>query len=146
MTNVAGIGNLVGVRLRRRNEAEGVGVDIHVRNRLLDLWHVAGDALAACAARLVMRVFLDGGRMRPILRVRPVTREAHFTGRLTQLRRVLGPVHVVATEAGHAASIHQALGEIVALHAVLMGRRVPEVGEGGLAEPMLLQSPEIGKV
>lgn len=65
MANVAGVGNLVGVGLRRRNEAEGVGVDIHVRNRLLDLWHMAGDALAARAARLVMRVFLNGGGMGP---------------------------------------------------------------------------------
>ena len=123
MANVAGIGNLVGVRLRRRNEAEGVGVDIHVRDRLLDLRHVAGDALAARAARLVMRVFGDGGGMRPILRVRPVTREAHLARRLAQLRRVFGPVHVVATEAGDAAIIHEALDEVVALHAVLMGRR-----------------------
>src|SRR5580704_1123244 len=103
VANVAGIGNLVGVGLRRRNEAEGVGVDVHVRNRLLDFWHVAGDALAARAARLVTRVFLDGGGMRPVLRVRPVTREAHLAGRLTQLRRVPGPVHVVATKASDAA-------------------------------------------
>ena len=61
--------------------------------------------------------------MRPILRVRPVTREAHLARRLAQLRRVFGPVHVVATEAGDAAIIHEALDEVVALHAVLMGRR-----------------------
>ena len=79
-------------------------------------------------------------------RVRPVTREAHLAGRLTQLRRVPGPVHVMATETGDAAIIHQALDEVVALHAVLMGRRVGEVGEGGLAELVLLQSPEIGEV
>lgn len=75
-----------------------------------------------------------------------MTREAHLGRRLTQLRRVPGPVHVVAAEAGDAAIIHQALGEVVALHAVLMGRRVREVGERGLAEPLLLQSPEIGEV
>ncbi|MGA7384487.1 MAG: hypothetical protein WBW81_07295, partial [Methylocella sp.] len=40
-------------------------MDIHVGNCLLDLWHVAGDAPAARAARLVMGVFRDGGGMRP---------------------------------------------------------------------------------
>ena len=77
----------------------------------------------------MMRVLLDGGCVRPVLRVRAVARETHLARRLAQLRRVGGAVDVVATEAGDAAIVHQALHEIVALHAVLMGGSVREMRE-----------------
>ena len=49
-------------RSRRRDETERVAAHVHVGDRLCDLRHVAGDALAARAAGLVMRVLLDRRR------------------------------------------------------------------------------------
>jgi hypothetical protein len=42
--------------LRGRNELEGVGTYVHIGDRLLDLGHVARNALAAGAVRAMMRV------------------------------------------------------------------------------------------
>lgn len=41
------------------NESEGVTTDIHIRDRLLDFWHVACDAFITRSACLVMRVLLE---------------------------------------------------------------------------------------
>jgi hypothetical protein len=87
----------------------------------------AGDALAARTAGPVMRVLLDAGGMRPVLGVGAMAGEAHLTRRLAQLRFVLGAVHIVAAEAGDGAVVHKALDEVIALHAVLMRRRVREM-------------------
>ena len=146
MADVARVRDLQAVGPRRIDEVEGVTTDVHVGDRLFDLRHVAGDALASWAAELVVRVFLDRVRVRPILRVRSVAREAHLIGRRTQLRLVGRAVDVVATEAGDAPVVHQALDEVVALHAVFVGGAVREVGERGFTQFVLFQFPEIGEV
>ena len=75
-----------------------------------------------------------------------VALEAHDIGRLDQVGVVLGAVNVVATEAAHAVRIHLAGDKIVALHPVLVGGAVREMSEGGLAELVLFELPEIRKV
>ena len=47
MAYVAGVWNFQAVGPIRKDEMESVARDVHVRDRLLDLWHVAGDAFAA---------------------------------------------------------------------------------------------------
>ena len=54
---------------------------------LLDLRHVAGDAVAARAAARVMRVLLDAWRMRAVRRVRTVTGQAQVACGFEQDRR-----------------------------------------------------------
>ena len=55
---------------------EGVAADVDVGDRLLDLRHVAGDALAARAAALMMRVRFERGGVRAVRRGRAVAVEA----------------------------------------------------------------------
>ena len=38
---------------------KGMAAHVHVRDRLLDLWHVAGNAIVALTTYFVMRVLLD---------------------------------------------------------------------------------------
>ena len=76
MTNIAGVRNLQSVSHCRSDEVKRVAPYIHVGDRLLDLWHVASDALAALATYFVMRVLLDRWRARAIWRIRTVTIEA----------------------------------------------------------------------
>lgn len=47
-------------RNRRRNEVEGMVSGFGADGIFSGLWHVAVDALAACACRRVMRVLRDG--------------------------------------------------------------------------------------
>src|SRR5205809_810417 len=54
VTQIAGVGSFQRIGLRRPDETEGVTAHLHVAKRLRDLRHVAGDALAAGAARGVM--------------------------------------------------------------------------------------------
>ena len=53
-----------------------VASHVHVGYRLLDLRHVASDALVALATCFVVRVLLDRRRVRPVRRIRAVTIEA----------------------------------------------------------------------
>ena len=73
--SIAGIRNLQSVSRCRSDEVKRVAPHVHVGDRLLDLWHVAGDALAALATYFVMRVLLYCGRVRTVRRVRAVTIE-----------------------------------------------------------------------
>ena len=66
MADIAGIGHLQCVGRARRDELEGVATHVHVVDGLFDLRHVTCDALIAGTAGLVMRVRLDGGRMRTV--------------------------------------------------------------------------------
>ena len=64
--------------------------------------------------------------------------------RLDQHRRCSAvPCDVVAAEAGDAARVHQALHEVVALHAVLVRGAVGKVRERRLAELVLFELPEV---
>src|SRR6185312_8482577 len=66
VTSVARVGDAEQLGLCRSDELESVGADIHVADRLLDLRHVTGDALASGTARLVVSVGFEGGRARAV--------------------------------------------------------------------------------
>ena len=59
--------------------------------------------------------------------------EADLVTRFAQLRVVFGAVNVVTTGAGNTAPVHEALDEVVALHAILVGRAVSIVSKCGFA-------------
>ena len=77
MTVRAWVGNFVGFGHRRTNKAERVAAHIDIGNRLLNLRHVAGDAVIAGAAGFVMRVFLHCCCVRTVRRPRAMTFQAH---------------------------------------------------------------------
>src|SRR4051794_1608304 len=107
-----------------------MAADIYVGDRLFDLRHVAGRALAAGTIRLVMRVGLEGFSVRTVLRVRAMACAANVVSRCPEQRLVRSAVDVMAREAGYAARVHEALYKVVALHAVLVSRAVWEMREG----------------
>jgi hypothetical protein len=61
-------------------------------------------------------MLFDRWRVRTIRRVRAVTIEAQNVGRLPQERIVLRAMHVMATEAGDAARVHEAGHEVVLIN------------------------------
>ena len=64
----AGIPNLVLIRHFRRDEGEGVASDIDVRDRLLDLRHVARYAIIARTVGTMMGVCFNARGVRPVRR------------------------------------------------------------------------------
>jgi hypothetical protein len=52
-------------------------------------------------------------------------------------------MHIVAAKAAHAVGVHLARNEIVALHPVLVGRAVREMGKRLLPRLVLFQLPEV---
>lgn len=117
-----------------RYKSERVGVDFHIRYRRLNLWHVAGNAVASGASILMVRVFFECRRARAIGRQRTVAVQTYHFGGFSQLSVIIGAVCIVATEARHAAPIHHALNEIIALHPIFMSGTFGEMCEGGRAE------------
>ena len=93
-----------------------------------------------------MRVLLDAGGMRPILGVGAMTGQAHRVARLAQHRLIFRAVRIVATETRDAARVHEALNEIVALHAVLVRGPVGKMREARFAELVLFKQPKISKI
>ena len=73
MANITGVGDLQSVTRCRRDKAKRVARHVHVRDRLLNLRHMARDALVALATRFVMGVLLDRRRVRAVRRARAVT-------------------------------------------------------------------------
>ena len=63
MTLVAGVRDLHRLALRRGDKSKGVGAHVHIRDRLLDLGHMASNALAAGTPGGVMGVSFE--RCRP---------------------------------------------------------------------------------
>ena len=120
-----------------------VAPHVHIRDGLLDLRHVASDALIAGAACFVMGVFLDRGCMRAIRRTRAVTIEAKNIGRLSQERIVVGTMRIMATETSDAACIHQTGREVIALHAIFVSGTIRKMREGCVAQLMFFQLPEV---
>ena len=57
----------------RRDESKRVATNVDVSDRLLDLRHMAGYALAAWRTDFMMSVLLDGHRARAVRRVAAVT-------------------------------------------------------------------------
>ena len=146
MATGAWIWNLVLIRHFRRDEGEGVASDVDIRDRLLDFRHVARYAIIAWTAGAMMSVFFDARGVRPVRRRRPVTCQAELICRLDQVGVVFGAVHVVATEAGYASAIHQALNKIITLHPVLMAGSICKMRKARLTELVFFQLPEIFQV
>ena len=76
MADIAGVRNLQSVSRCRSDEVKRVAPHVHVGDRLLDLRHVASDALATLATCFVVRVLLNRWRVRAVRRVRAMTIEA----------------------------------------------------------------------
>ena len=146
MADIARIRDFQAVGSVRIDEVERVASDIHIGDGLLDLWHVAGNALTAGAPNRVMGMLLDRRGMRPILSVWPVTCQAHSARGLSQHGVILRTVRIVATETGDPPRVHQTGREIVALHAVLVRRAVGKMREGRLSELVILEFPEVVEV
>ena len=122
-----------------------MAADFHVAESLGNCRHMTGRASTARAAGRVVRVLLDAGGMRPILCVGAVACQAHCILRFAQHRLVFCAVRIVAAETGDAARIHQALNEIVALHAVLVRGAVRKMREARFTELVLFEPPKIRK-
>ncbi len=103
--------------------------DVDVRNLRFDFWHVAADTLIARAARPVVSVRLNRGRVRAVRRVGAVTFEAHHISWFQEVRIVFRSVRVVAAIAADAVCVHGALNKIVALHPVFVRRAIGEMRE-----------------
>ena len=101
-------------------KSERMSAHENAGNLRLDLWHMAGHACAARRAVLVMRVLRERCLARPVPGAGSVAIEANFVDGLTELRVILRAVHIVAIEAGHPATVHHALHEVVPLHPVFV--------------------------
>ena len=143
LVGVAGgapVRNLVLACHRRRDELKLCDRDERVGHALrFYLRHVAGDAVATRAYRLVVCVLFQARGVRAIRRVRPMTTEAQFLCQLAQVRVVAGAVDIMAGGAGYAVAIYHALHKIITLHSVLVRSRVSKVDESGLPESNVLQ-------
>ena len=117
-----------------------MAADVVVLDRLLDLWHMTGDALAACAVGCVMSVRGDSDfeSCRIVLRV---TGEADLVASCDQVRRVLIAVHLMAIEAANVPVIHVALHEVVSLHAIFVGCHVRVLIEVGGSRTQFFKVP-----
>src|ERR1700730_15381205 len=94
----------------------------------------------------MMRVLLDGLRVRSIWEAGTVAVQADDTRRSNQLGVVRGAMHVVTTETGDASRIHEAGDEIVSLHPVFMARTVRKMRERRRPKSVFLELPEILEV
>ena len=119
---------------------------VYIGDGRLDRRHVAVYAFAAGRTGTMMGVLLKRCRARSIGHSGAVTRKADLVWRKPQFGIIRGAVHVVTTGAGDAAPIHDALYEIVALHAILVRCTVRKMSEARLAELVLFELPIILEV
>ena len=121
-----------------------MAANVDVSDGLLDLGHMAADAIASGGTRGMMCVLLDTRDVVwSIGRRRTMARETHDTRWFQKIGVAPRAVDVVATEAGDAARIHNALHKVVALHSILVRSPVGEVSERLLAQLILFQFPEV---
>ena len=146
VAEVTGIGNLEGLCFARGDKAEGVAADVLIGDRLLDLRHMASDALAAGAAWLMMSVLFEGCGVGSDLRVRTMAIETKRVAGFAHHGNVVAAMRVMAAKAGHPACIHEAPDKIVALHAVLVAGAVREMRERRCAELVLFKLPVVYEV
>ena len=106
MADVARIGHFQGVRLRGRDEPEGMRPHVDVSDGLRDLRHMAADALVTSTTSLMVSMLLNSGGVWSVLGIGTMTIEAYRVGGFPQHRVVFRPMHIVATKAGHAARVH----------------------------------------
>ena len=142
----AGIRNFIFVGHRWSDEGKRMRSNFDVRDSSLNFRHMAGNATTAGRAFLMMRVLFDGGGAWTVQGKRAVTIHANLVRWFSQLRIVVRSVHVVATKARDAATVHHALYEIIALHAVFVSGAIREMREGGLAQFVFFQLPKIAQV
>ena len=69
---------------------------VHISDRLLDFWHVAGDAVVALRTGFMVRVRLNGCGMRPVWRFRTVAFQADHIRGFDEQSGVLRSMHIVA--------------------------------------------------
>jgi hypothetical protein len=105
---------------------------------------MAGDALAAGTAILVMSVFLQSCGARAVRRAGTMAIETNLAGWLAKLRVVVRAVNIVASSAGHAVPVHGAFNEVVALHSVLVRCTVGEIEEICVPEGRTIEPPIVG--
>lgn len=145
VTGSAGVGHFVFVGHRRGDESEGVRADFGIANFRSNFRHVAGNATAAGRILLVMCMFFNRAGARAVKRKWAVAIHTNLVGGLLQLGVIPGAVDIVTGGTRDAASVHQALHEIIALHTILVGGAVCVVREGGFAEGVLFQLPVIAQ-
>ena len=141
MTACAWVGDFVLVRHGWGDEAEGVTTDVYIGDGLLDLRHVTGHAFITGTIRLVMSVLPDSCGVRTVGRTGAMALKAHDRGGFQEVRVVFRPVDIVAAETFHAARVHQALDEIIALHAVFVSRSIGEMGKTRFAQLVFFELP-----
>lgn len=129
----ARIRDLVFVSHCRADESERVATNIDIRDCLLDPGHMTSNALISCAPIFVMGMLFDCACVRAVRRTRPMAFKADDIRRFDEQCVIPRTVNVMATEALHTTLIHNALHEIVSLHAVFVSRAVGEMRESGLA-------------
>lgn len=130
----------------RRNEFESVCAHKGTGNAFtLDLWHMAGHALTAGAAVLVMSVFFHFGYVRAVRRCCTVAIEAYLVCGLAKLSIVLSAVYIMARSACNSFLVHQALHEVITLHPVLMRSSIRKMSKGRLSQCMVFEFPVVRK-
>ena len=138
MAKIASVRNFQCFGFCGPHETEGVASDINVTDRLCDLRHMARNAIVTSAVWRVVSVLFYARSVRPVLRVRAVACQAKSVASLTHNSRIVRAMRIVATEAGHAPCVHETLNKVVALHAVLVGGAIGEMGERRFAEFVFL--------
>ena len=88
MAGVAGIRDFECVGLRRCHKMNRMTAHVDVRDGLLDLRHVTGDALTPRAVGFVVRVCLNRQCVRTVLRVWAVAGAAYIVDRFAEHRLV----------------------------------------------------------
>lgn len=127
-------------------EGKGMRSHLHIRNCYFDFGHVTSNATASCRVFFVMRMLFDGGGARAIQRKGTVTIHAEFVRWFSQLCVIVRAMHIVATKAGHAATVHHTLYKIIPLHTVLVRRAIGVVCKGRFAKRILFQLPIISQI
>lgn len=146
VANVAGVRDFQGLTQFRCDEAERVAADVNIGERLSDFGHVAGDTFAAGTSGFVVSVFFDGFGARAVGRIGSVAIQAQFICRFAEQSGVAGAVCIVTREAGNAVCVHQAGDKVIALHAVFVRGAVGKMCEGGFAEFVIFELPEVSQL
>src|SRR5258708_2633429 len=107
---------------------------------------MAGDALTARTAVLVMRMLLQSRCVWAVGRRGAVTVQTDLVRGLSKLGIVPAAMHVVAGSAGNSALIHHTLHKVIALHPVFVGSAIREVREGRLPQGMIFELPVVLEV
>ena len=138
------IGNLELIRHRGRDEAERMRMHVGAGDAFgFDLRHMTSRALASRTAHSMMCVLFYRCRVGAVWRCGTVAFHAELVSRRPQLRPVLRAVYIVTGRTHDAVLVHNTLGKVVALHAILVRCAIGEIIESGLPRRAVLKLPEI---